>query len=226
MFKNSFKLAAVALAASASAALAGPWQTPSGTQASFDYQSGEGIMAHFGNGYGLPNGFEFFPGTLKADACHGEDVQAGDTLSVILNAKPGHAFTRITGGMLGDFASMGTTNFNGMGQLRVINLDTSYTLWSNLNFDALPAELDGSPLDGMFNGQTQLSIPAGWTNIKIEMDGLVTSYAGAESTAFINTTGANIGVETAMVPLPPALLAAIPAGVVAWRMRRKTIAAR
>jgi hypothetical protein len=215
------KTACLTLALTATAAFAGPWATPSGTQATFDYSSGSDLMGHFGSGYGLPGGFQFFPDTLEAAASNNHHAQTGDTLSVVLNAKPNYMFTKVTGGMLGDLSGLGCTYFGGMGQLRVTNLDTSYVLWSNLNFDTLPLE-NGTMVASNWQGGTLLNLPAGWTNILIQMDGQVATYGDNGSTAFIETKGASIGVETAAIPLPPAVLAAIPAAFIAYRARRRS----
>jgi hypothetical protein len=217
--KLAVQVACIGVAVLSTSALAGPWSTPAGTQPTFDYSGGSDLNGHFGDGYGLANGFEFFPSNFSASASNNDDSQTGDTLSVILNAKPGNVFTKVTGGMLGDLSGLGVTNFGGMGQLRVINLDDSTTLWTNLSYDVLPLD-NASSVASNWAGSSLLNIP-GWTNIKIEMDGLVSAYADNESTAFIEAKGASVGVETAAIPLPPAMLAAIPAAMIAYRARRK-----
>lgn len=210
-------VAAVAVVSSSAFAAPVDWSTPAGSQPTFDYSSGQSQLGYWGDGVGLPNGFSFFPSGLKAEGSNMSDQEAGDTVSVILNAKPNHVFSRISAGLLGDYSILGTGNANGKGQVRVTNLDTMSMLSSNLSFNTLPAN-DG---DGEFKGLGEIVLPAGWKNVKVEVDGLVSAYGGGQGTSFIEGKVGNIGVETAVVPLPAAVFAAPAAIWLAARARRK-----
>jgi hypothetical protein len=224
MFGTSLKTMTAAVLCMTAAAFAGPWSTPSGSTSNFDYQSGGDLNGHFGNPVVSSLGFDFVPPSLEANVANNNHLEVGDTVGVVLQAKPDQMFTRVTANMFGDLAGLGCTSFNGQGQLRVTNLDTSFVLWSNLNFDTLPIE-DNDAIATNWLGQTLLVLPSGWSNIKIDLDGMVGAYADNSSTAFIESKGATIGVETAAVPLPPALLAAIPAAFIAYRARRRSVRA-
>lgn len=217
-----FSLAAVTVLGSSAFASPVDWSTPAGSQPTFDYSAGQSINGHWGDGVSLPNGFSFFPGGFKAEGSNDSDQQAADTVSVILNAKPNHVFSRISAGLLGDFSILGTGNVDGSGQVRVTNLDTLSMLSQNLSFDTLPAN-DG---DGEFEGLGEIILPAGWKNVKVEVDGLVSAYGGGNGTSFIEGKVGNIGVETAVVPLPAAIFAAPAAIWIAARARRKMAAKR
>ncbi|MFT3789170.1 MAG: hypothetical protein QM770_23835 [Tepidisphaeraceae bacterium] len=222
---RSTLLAAVAVIGASTSAFAAPvdWASPSGSQPTFDYQQGQSQTGKFSDGIGLPNGFALFPSNFSAVAPQGQTLsqQVGDTLSVILNAKPNHVIKSITSSLLGDYSILGRGEVDSSGQLRVTNLDTMQVLSSNFTYNGLPAATHSS-LEGKWDGGTAINLPAGWKNVKVEVDGLVSAYTDStESTALIDAKVANVGVETAVVPLPAAVFAAPAALVVAYRARRK-----
>jgi hypothetical protein len=212
---RSLALASVAVVSMSSVALAGPWSFPSGSQPTFDFNSGQNITGSMGDGVSLPNGFAFFP-SLSSTSSNINFGSDADTTSVVVNAKPGLRVKRVTASLSGDYAVLGEGLADASAQLRVTNLDTLASLAQNLTFTGIPATSGAD----VFSGTGLVNLPAGWTNVKIELDSLVNSYAG-NGTATIDAKNANIGVETAVVPLPAAVFAAPIAGLIAYRARRK-----
>ena len=224
------------LAASGSAAMAAPsaWDMPAGDQGSYTYSGGQTANGNFGTGTAFSDGFFFIPTGLRAIAisnqspnARGIDLgahdEASDTVSVILNAKPGNAFTRITSNILGDYTIDGVGNVNATGALRVTNLDTAMTLSSPLAFGGT---VPSTEQDGIFSGDTAIDLPAGWHNIRVEMDGLVAADALFGS-SLIQGKDAELGVNaTAEIPIPAAFAVAPVAAYLGWRAKRKLGAAR
>jgi hypothetical protein len=226
----SFRTSILSLAAVTvlgSSAIASPvnWATPAGSQPTFDYSAGQSVNGYWGDGVGLPNGFSMFPGGFNAEGSNDNNAQTSDTVSVILNAKPNHVFSRISAGLLGDWSILGGGNVGGSGELRVTNLTTLQTVSAPLTFDTLP-HVTQSDAENKFSGLGEIILPAGWNDVKVEVDGLVSAYGSPNGTSFIEGKVGNIGVETAVVPLPAAILAAPAAIWVAARARRKMTAKR
>jgi hypothetical protein len=223
--------------ASGSAAMAAPsaWDMPAGDNGSYTYSGGQTANGKFGSGTAFSDGFFFIPTGLRAQAITGQPNiiaegspgnahdEASDTLSVILNAKPGNAFTRITSNILGDYTIDGIGNVNATGALRVTNLDTAMTLSSPLAFGGT---VPSGEQDGIFSGDTAIDLPAGWHNIRVEMDGLVSADAFFGS-SLIQGKDAELGINaTAEIPIPAAFAVAPIAAFLGWRAKRKLGAAR
>lgn len=235
MTRNSIKLAvvvSVAVAAlSSSVTMAAPtnWDMPGGSQPTFTYSGGQSANGHFHNPTVIPGGFIVAPrqfiamaaasGVPSPQPTAGASDTVSDTLSVILSAKPNQQFTRISSGLVGDFSIFGIGNVDGSGLLRVTNLDTSASLTSPLGFDGtLPQVATSSNTNG-FEGTAELALPAGWTNIKVEFDGSLTANALFGS-SLIQGKGLDIGIETAEIPVPAAVLAAPVLAAIGYRARK------
>lgn len=237
---KKLSLAAVlaVVASSGSAAMAAPsaWDMPAGDHGSYTYNNGQTQNNKFGSGTAFSDGFFFIPTGLRATATAGGLGQnlvpgighdeSSDTLSVILNAKPGVSFTRISSNILGDYTVDGIGGVNATGQLRVTNLDTASTLSSNLNFNGTVPVSTATDADGVFAGDTAIDLPAGWTNIRVEMDGFVSADSILSGSSLIQAKDAEIGVATSEVPIPAALAVAPVAAFLGWRAKRKLGAAR
>lgn len=215
--------------ASGSAASAAPsaWDMPAGDQGSYTYSGGQTQNNNFGSGNTFSEGFFFIPTGLRAIAGgqNPSHAEAGDTLSVILNAKPNVNFTRITSNILGDYTIDQIGSVNSTGTLRVINLDTAVVLSSPLAFNGTVPANSVTSADGVFSGDTAIDLPDGWKNIRVEMDGLVIADSALGS-ALIQGKDAEIGVATAEVPIPAALAVAPVAAYLGWRAKRKLGGAR
>lgn len=219
MIRNSIKLACVTMTlAIASVASAGPWTTPAGSQTHFDYNNGQTTTGQFGTGNSTGSGFFFTPVNFVASGTP-LDTQS-DTISVILNAKPNQMFTSISSSILGDYSLFGVAGAGATGTLTVTNLDTSTALSSPLTFNGLPAFTQSS-LDGGWDGATALALPAGWTNIKVELNASLQADGSDGGVALIQAKDGEIGVQTAEVPLPAAALVAPVLGYIGWRAKRK-----
>lgn len=219
MIRNSLKLAClVTTLAIASAANAGPWAIPAGSQTHFDYNNGQTTNDKLGTGNATGSGFFFTPTNFVASGTP-LDTQS-DTISVILNAKPNQMFTSISSNILGDFSLFGVAMADATGSLKVTNLDTASVLTSPLTFNNLPAFTQGS-LDGGWDGAAALALPAGWRNIKVELDTTLHADGTDGGVALIQAKDGDIGVQTAEVPLPAAALVAPVLGYIGWRAKKK-----
>ncbi len=220
MIRNSLKLALVgtvfALVSSANASPT-PWDVPTGSQPTFNFSSGQTAAGKLGSGVSTGSGFFFTPVNFVASGTP-SDLQS-DTLSVILNAKPNQMFTNISSSILGDYTIFGVGSANATGSLKVTNLDTSAILSSPLAFNNLPAATD-TTADGGWDGATALALPAGWTNIKVEMETSLLAE-GTQGVSLIQGKDGEIGVTTAEIPLPAAALVAPVLGVLGWRAKKK-----
>jgi hypothetical protein len=221
VIRSSMKFALVAsvlaLASSTNAAPT-PWDVPAGSQATFDYSAGQTANGKLGSGISTGSGFFFTPASFAASGTpSGSD---NDTISVILTAKPNQMFTSISSSILGDFSIFGPGSVNANGSLKVTNLDTSSVLTSPLAFSNLPASTATSA-DGGWDGAAALALPAGWSNIKIEMDSTLLAEGSSNGIAFIQAKDGEIGVTTAEVPLPAAALVAPVLGFIGWRAKKK-----
>jgi hypothetical protein len=222
------KLALIAVAATlmGSSAQAAPtsWDMPAGDNGAYTYSQGQTANNKFESGTAFSGGFFFAPSDFKAQASNGHD-EASDTLSVILNAKPNNSFTRISSNLLGDYTILGSGAVNATGALRVTNLDTAMTLTSPLSFGGTVPVATLSSADGIFQGGNALELPAGWTNIRVELDGMLTADA-LNGSSLIQMKDAEIAVATAEIPLPAAAFVAPLAAFFGWRAKKKFGAAR
>lgn len=220
MIRNSLKLALVGTIfafASAANAAPTPWDVPAGSQPSFDFSSGQTLQGKLGSGISTGSGFFFTPVNFVASGT--PSALSSDTISVVLNAKPNQMFTNISSSILGDFSIFGVGSANATGSLTVTNLDTAAILTSPLAFNNLPAATDSS-LEGGWDGATALALPAGWTNIKVEMETSLLAD-GTQGVSFIQGKDGEIGVTTAEIPLPAAALVAPVLGFIGWRAKKK-----
>jgi hypothetical protein len=221
VIRSSLKFALVATIfalSSATNAAPMPWDVPAGSQPAFDYNTGQTNNGKLGSGVSTGSGFFFTPVNFAASGTPtGSD---SDTISVILNAKPNQMFTSISSSILGDYSILGAGSVNATGLLKVTNLDTAASLSSPLTFNNLPASTTTSA-DGAWDGASALALPAGWTNIKVEMDSSLLADGSSNGIAFIQAKDGEIGVATAEVPLPAAALVAPVLGYIGWRAKKK-----
>ena len=219
-------LVAVLVSLTGAAAQAAPtsWDVPAGDQGAYTYSGGQTANNKFESGTPYSAGFFFLPSNFTAQSTGGSDTQS-DTISVILNAKPNTSFTRIASNLLGDYTIFGGGAVNSSGALRVTNLDTSTTLSSPLSFGGTVPVATIDNADGIFQGGTALDLPEGWTNIRVEMDGLLMADA-LNGSSLIQIKDAELGIQTAQIPLPGAAFVAPVAAYFGWRAKRKFGAAR
>jgi len=232
----------VSIASLATTVQAGPWSVPSGSQPTFNYSSGSDLNNHFGTPLPVTNGFTFTPQLFVSQSTNDSTHNLADTTSVILNAAPNRHFSWISAGFLGDYQILGNGSASASGQVRVRNLDTMQVLVQALSFTpAMPQQaglvvetsegesdemsFNGGFNSGLFESSGVIALPEGWSNIKIELDGLVSTYAQGASASLIQLKSGHINIGSEVIPLPAPPLAAIPAiGIAAWyrkRMRSK-----
>jgi hypothetical protein len=224
--KRVFAIALVAAASVASTAFAGPWSTPAGSQPHFNYSSGSDLNNLFATPVSLPGGFKFSPQSMTAAATNDATSNVADTTSVVLTAAPNRYFSWISAGILGDYSILGAGSVNSTGQVRVRNLDTMQVLTQSLTFTpGMPVETNPEAevpfASGLFESNGVIALPFGWKNIKVELDGLVNAYADLGAASLIQAKSGHINAGTEVIPLPPAVLAAIPAIAIAGYARKR-----
>lgn len=219
MNRTSF-LTAVCVVALAGVAQASPfpWDVPAGSQSTYDYSNGQSLNGNFGSGVAIPTGFLMFPSNFAANAENGTSASLSDTASVVLTAHSGQQFTSFNASLIGFYSILGDGDVNSTAQLKITNLDTMQVQFSDLTFTPTMPLATGN---GVFTAAGTVSVPSGWTNVGLDLDAMVSSNSDDDSTAFIQIENGSIGVETAVIPLPAAVLAAPLAGAIAWRARRK-----
>ena len=220
MIRNSLKLTFVgSILALTSAVNASPtpWDLPAGSQPTFNFSGGQTDSGKLGSSIATGSGFFFTPVNFVALSNTPSSVSS-DTISVILNAKPNQMFTSISSSILGDFSMFGVASASATGSLKITNLDTASILTSPLSFNNLPAAATSA--DGGWDGATALALPAGWTNIKVEMESSLLAE-GSQGLSLIQAKDGEIGVNTAEIPLPAAALVVPVLAVIGWRARKK-----
>ena len=230
--KRIVLLAFVAVTATASSAFAGPWSPAAGSQPTFDYSSGSDLNNYFGTPLTFTNGFNFVPAGMTASAVNDSSASVADTTSVIMTAAPNRYFSWISAGFMGDYSILGNGSVNGIGEVRVRNLDTMQVLTQTLTFtpdmpvgsgfmDESEEEEGFASASGLFQSNGVIVLPFGWRNVQVELDGLVSAYGGLQSASLIQGKSGHINVGTEVIPLPPAVLAAIPVIALAgWARKR------
>lgn len=225
--RSSFNLvlAAAVVASSSAAVLAAPtaWTTPAGDRGNYTYANGQSLNGRFGPGETYSEGFYTLPANFTAIA-HGAapSTSLGDTLSVILNAKPNQMFSHISSGLLGDFSIFGSGDVNATGTLRVTNLDTASTLTAPLAFGGTVPKSTTTFEQGVFAGTGAITLPSGWTNIRVELDGALTANSQG-GTSHIQFKDGELSIDTAQIPIPAAFAVAPIAAYIGYRARRKII---
>ena|GEM_PF-2463971 len=222
MIRTSVFTAAISLVAFAGVSNAAPvpWNVPAGSQSTYDYSNGQSLNGNFGDGLAIPTGFLFFPSNLAANATNNSSASLSDTASVVLTTHSGQNFTNFTASLVGFYSILGDGDINSTAQLKITNLDTMAVELSALTFTPSMPQAGGT---GVFTAVGNVMLPSGWTNVGLDLDASVLANAGEGSSAFIQIENGSIGVETAVIPLPAAVLAAPIAGAIAWRARRKLV---
>jgi hypothetical protein len=223
-------IALLALIASPALA-ASSWSTPAGSQTGYSYSNGQNANGYFGSPITTSDSFVFSPSQFSAEAA-GSSQTTSDTASTLLTANSGRSFKSVSASLAGDYSVFGIpsgpitalvapTSVSAMGTLTLTNTATHVVLSQPFNFGGLTNE------DGIFSDKVTINLPAGWKSVQVDLSGTVSATADQSSTAFIQFKSATLSADTqqvAAVPLPPALLAAIPGAIVAFsaarRMRR------
>lgn len=220
MNRTSIISAAVCIVALAGVAQASPfpWDVPAGSQSTYDYSNGQTLNDHFGSGVAIPTGFLLFPSNFAANANNNGSDSLSDTASVVLTSHPGQQFSNFSANLIGTYSILGDGDVNSTAQLTITNLDTMETELGSLTFTPAFPVSSGT---GVFTAVGNVMLPSGWTNVGLDLDASVLANAGQGSSAFIQIENGSIGVETAVIPLPAAILVAPLAGAIAWRARRK-----
>jgi hypothetical protein len=196
-----------------------PW---SGSNSYFSWENGGSTEGLFGppplDTTGIP--LIFSPSNFETSSLDGEELDpefnsTTDTLEFELSACPGYTFQTIEVEESGSNYLIGdSSNACVLGLLSVKNLITNMTLPNQL----ISLTLDSSSSSD-WQGSAQLSIPAGWTHIKITFQNtLSTTTAEEGDIAFITNTDSRFHIQT--IP-EPATIAIIGIGVLSLIRRKK-----
>lgn len=199
-----------------------PWDNPAGSNSAYHFSWSDGGCEN--NWFGSPdmdseNTFIFSPLNFEAvsfDGVDGDDDTIFDTFEFNLQADAGYGFETILITANGTYGIDGSGNVDSSGLLSVENLDTHMMLSQSFLFTDT---LNGSSVAGTWQRSAQLSIPASWTNIKVNFQNILSANtAGYGSFASIANTdsGATISVQ---IP-EPATIAVLGIGVLSF-IRRK-----
>ncbi|MDB5325968.1 MAG: hypothetical protein JWM57_1537 [Phycisphaerales bacterium] len=229
-------IAAIALMSapliSTTALAATSWSQPAGSSTTINYSGGQNQNGLFGDPNVSSNTFLFTPSGFSAQ----DNQTTTDVASTLISAKSGYNLSSFSAGLVGDYSVLDNSqppsfktnaiflsgaSVSAVGSLTLTNTVTHAVLTQSFNFGGFTNE------DGVFNDTVHINLPAGWKSAQVDLSAGLTATASDGSTAFIQLKNASIGADTAQVaavPLPPALLAAIPGALVAFgaarRMRR------
>lgn len=206
--------AVLALSAAANAAIA--WSTPAGNQADFTYDSGQTTNGRFGNGTANATGFVLAPTQFVAGANQlNTPVSTSDTASVVVHtAAP---IATVSASFLGDYSILGEGSVTAVGTLTLTNLDTTLFSGNALTVTGVPISTT-TDASGAFSGSVNVALPAGWTNVRIELGAALQATAGTNGTSLIEIKDADINLT--LVPEPTSLAALSLVGAMLRRSRR------
>jgi PEP-CTERM motif-containing protein len=208
-----------------------PWQHPSGTTADFNYDNGgtsDQLFVPAGTDPVVtPTGLAFFPSAFKAQASNGSAQNTSDKLSFDIHVKPGKQVTGFTVNEFGDYTIQNTgpnTAVKAFGTLFLTNLDTFEVRFATMT--TTPPQLGvGSGVtsgQGAWTGlETIAPIPAGWTNVRVELNNVLQAASDVGTNAFIEKKVVTPGVEiNVIIPEPAtALMGMLALGLLATRRR-------
>lgn len=205
---------------------ASSWSTPAGSQSGYSYSNGQNTNDFFRSPIAGSDGLVFSPALFSANV-NSTTQTTSDTASTLFTANSGRSFKSVTASLFGDYSFLSIpgqtppTTVSAVGTLTLTNTVTHAVLSQSFNFGGLTNE------DGIFSDKVTINLPAGWRSAQVDLSGTVSASAEQGSTAFIQFKSGTLSADTqqvAAVPLPPALLAAIPGAFVAFaaarRMRR------
>ncbi|MGF1633691.1 MAG: hypothetical protein ACFCVE_07555 [Phycisphaerae bacterium] len=234
--------AALTAALSAAPAFGGasvPWTTPAGTTDDFAFTAG-------GSANGLVNTpvtgnyfLLFFPANFNAVASNDDAGSITETLYVQLVANPGTYFTDVTVHLTGDYTVLGPGVVDAGGLLTVTDIATNDAASGNMAFTPLPV-MTGLPMqqlegpgeqtqpgsaEGTFTGTTTVATGGLWESVMLKLEMNLDAAGGPGGTSQIAGKILEIEAQTAVVPLPSALLAG-PLGLAAVGFARRRFAGR
>ena len=207
-----------------------PWTTPGGSSTTITYSNGRTDTGHYtGSSPSVSNDtFLFTPEGFSLSESGGVPY---DAALFTVNAKTGRGLSNVTAKITGDystldgnpptsFAAFAAPTASATATLTLTNPASNAVITRAFNFGS---QFDSS--DGSFAATVSAAIPAGWTSALVRLSTNLTATADSGSAAFVQVKGATVDFDTVqnvpVVPLPPAVLAAIPGIVVAYVARRR-----
>ena len=207
-----------------------PWSTPSGSSATITYTNGRTDTGHYtGSSPTVSNDtFLFTPSGFTLSESGGVPY---DAALFTVNSKAGRGLANVTARITGDYSTLDGTppsSFSAFAAptagatatLTLTNPANNAVVTRAFNFGS---QFDSS--DGSFAASVSATIPAGWTSALVKLSTNLTATADSGSASFVQVKGATIDFDTVqnvpVVPLPPALLAALPGIAVAYVARRR-----
>ncbi|MGF1632597.1 MAG: hypothetical protein ACFCVE_02000 [Phycisphaerae bacterium] len=208
-------------AGSALAAPSIPWTEPNGTTASFSWADGASENGLVTTPVSGDSFVVFFPQFFSASVMTGASSLVTESISVKLTAPKGHYFTNISTSFDGDYSIFGGGSVDATGAMFLTDLDSGQTLGATSTFTPpLPVVTQGGA-DGLFSSVASISPTGLWDTVMLQFDARLFSNSASGGAAVLAAKVLNIGVETAVIPLPPALLTApIALGLVHFARRR------
>jgi hypothetical protein len=215
-----------------------PWLHPSGTTTSFTYDNGgtsDQLFVPAGTDPVVtPGGLTFFPSDFKAQASNGTTSstnQTSDKLSFDLHVIPGHQVSGFTVNEFGDYTIQGTgpnTAVKVFGTLFLTNLDTNQVMFDTLHTtpSAIGVGTGVTSGQGAWSGDESIaSIPAGWINVRVELDNILQASSDPGTNAFIEKKVVTPGVEIDVIlPEPASAAIGLIASALFLGRRRRSIA--
>ena len=216
-----------------------PWANPSGTVPGvFNYDNGgtsDQLFVPAGTSPVVtPTGLAFFPSDFKASASNGTTApsnQVSDKLSFDIHVIPNNQLSNFIVDEFGDYTIQGTgphTAVKAFGSIFLTNLDTNQVLSATLTAvpPTPPALFTGSGVtsgEGTWQGQEEIAaIPAGWKNIRVELDNVLQASSDPGTNSFIEKKVVTPGVEISVIMPEPGTVALglLGAGMLMGRRRK------
>lgn len=203
-----------------------PWTTPAGSSTSITYSNGRTEYGHYTATSPTVSGdtFLFTPAGFTLTESNGVPY---DAALFTVTAKSGRGLANVSANLTGDFSYLlpdpdaSAPVLNVLATLTLTNPANNATITRAFNFGTQFGAADGN-----FAATVSAPIPAGWTSALVKLDTTLVNNTTTPGTAStVQLKGATIDFDTVqsvpVVPLPPALLAAVPGIVVAYVARRR-----
>jgi hypothetical protein len=226
---RSIASSAAVIAFSAGLSLAATsWTPSSGSTDNFNFSNGQTANGLFTDTAPdvFGNALLFFPNNFTAEP---QQPTVDDTLSFVLNAKPGTKLTRVSANLQGDYVNETIFPTNAGGTLTLTNQATNAVITQAVAFTPAPAYFG----TGTFVGTASINVPTNWVTVLVQLDANLSTFdfTTTRTDSLVAAQGGTIqlkgttidleGLQAAAVPLPGALLAAPGAMLLAWVARRK-----
>jgi len=218
------EMAAVAVLALVSPALAGPWSQPGGATDSFLYANGGDINGRFGEPFVALDTFYFFSTNFQVNSSNGSPAvdSKDDTMSVDVLAKPGLMFSEVHVMATGSYAVSGDASVDLDAELRMEELGgLGRTFFGPLVTDVAFPITSGN---GTYNGNAVVDVtfvfPTPFNEINLQLENLVQALSSAGGASELNVQFQQMEISFTVIPEPATLGLLALGGLVGIRRRR------